>query len=206
MKAVILALCAFALIANAQTCEQRIVEQQAHEKQQRAQEEMKAQQAREAAGKISTDTKCTDAPPPPRSFCGFIFGEVYTNAATVSLSKPFRYCNQATICTTANEQKVFAGSISGTTTESMSGEDAQTEFQRMCEIVEKRFGIKMQQRKNHSEYVGSSLDVRANLWEERRGVKTFSVSVKRCDIFNADKNAAKKGAPPLPPDSGGEVL
>lgn len=145
-------------------------------------------------------------PPPPQSFCGFTFGEVYTNAAYVALAKPFRYCDKAEIRTTKNEQRIFAVSISGTTSKSMSEEDAQMEFQRMCEIVEKRFGIKMQQRRNHSEYVGSSLDVRANLWEEKKGMKTFAILVRRCDILNADKNAAKKGAPPLPPGDGGEVL
>lgn len=78
-------------------------------------------------------------PPPPQSFCGFTFGEVYTNAATVTLAKPFRYCNQATIRTTTNEQRIHCISIGGTTSETMSDDDAQTEFSRVCEIVDERF-------------------------------------------------------------------
>lgn len=145
-------------------------------------------------------------PPPPQSFCGFTFGEVYTNAATVTLAKPFRYCNQATIRTTTNEQRIHCISIGGTTSETMSDDDAQTEFSRVCEIVDERFGIRMKQKGKWACYQNSVFQVEANYWGIKKGLKVFSVAVVRFDILEADKKAAKKGAPPLPPGDGGEVL
>lgn len=150
------------------------------------------------------------APQPPKSFCGFTFGDVYTNAMTVSLVKPFRYCTQATIRTTTNEQKIFAISIGGTTSESMSDNDAQIEFLRMCEIVEKKLGIKLGCKgRGLSAFYGYSdkaFRVDAKHWGIKKGIRLFCVEVTRLDILEADKNAAKQGAKPLPPGDGAESL
>ena len=143
---------------------------------------------------------------PPESFCGFTFGEVYTDELHVALAKPFRYCTQALIGTTKNEHRIFRVSIYGATPESMSEEDAQTELQRVREIVEKRYGIKMTQRRGHLEYRESAFSIVANVWDRRGGIRKFDVVVARDDIEEADKNAAIKGAQPLPPDDGIENL
>lgn len=145
-------------------------------------------------------------PPPPQSFCGFTFGEVYTNATYVALAKPFRYCTQATIRTTTNEQKIFAVSIGGTTSESMSDEDAQTEFLRMCEVIGAKLGVKLERHGKDHGYTCKTFRINATHWGIKKGVKVFRVEVTRKDILEADKKAAKKGAPPLPPGDGGDAL
>lgn len=145
-------------------------------------------------------------PPPPQSFCGFTFGEVYTNAAHVALTKPFRYCTQASIRRTLNEQRIFEVTIHGTTSESMSDEDAQTEFQRMCEVIGAKLGVKLERHgkglaEGHG-YTCKTFRIDAKYERARKGGVFFRVMVVRKDILEADKNAAKKGAPPLPPGDG----
>ena len=154
----------------------------------------------------SAPTNTTISPTPPPSFCGFTFGEVYTNATTVTLAKPFRYCNQATIRTTKNEQRIFQVSIGGTTSESMSDDDAQTEFERMCEVVEKKLGVKMKRQRKYYGYNDKAFSIDAKQCGIKKGIRVFRVEVTRRDILEADKNAAKPGAKPLPPGNGAESL
>ena len=88
----------------------------------------------------------------------------------------------------------------------MSDEDAYVEFQRICEIVEKRFGIKMEQREAVARYTTNTFWIIAHFTNTRKGKKSFEIEIARHDIQEADKNAAIKGAQPLPPNDGIENL
>lgn len=141
-------------------------------------------------------------PPPPQSFCGFTFGEVYTNAAHVSLARPFRYCNKANILTTS-ERKIFRIIIEGRVND-MSEADMQKEFSLMRETIEKRFDILLVKNRwggTWYEYKDGKFSIHVDYFPNGRSV-SFSVNATRIDILDSDVKSARKGAPPLPPGDG----
>lgn len=147
----------------------------------------------------------TTQPQPPQSFCGYTFGEVYTNNANQKLKAPFRYCNRAFISTTTNESRIYYIRIEGSSSGYMSNEDTQTELSRMREIIEEKFGIKMTRDTNSYGYNDPSFKVSARCWQRKNGSR-FEVTCTRKDIREADAKSTRHGVQPLPPGVGSEIL